>query len=180
MADYQEQKSKNFAKYCKEGKVHLVRRWIDNPNVNANWNKHSPMRYAVREHQIDVIKMLLANPQKIRTDYENDTKELKGSSAVGKRDPDSPIDDREWVDRVVNPFTEAMLHKHFDILDLFVKSGKFKVFRDVYLDLLVEMQDEELNKYFMDMDGFHAFMISLNDPKYTAIFPPDIQNLFSF
>lgn len=169
---YAEAKSKNFAKYCKEGKLHLVKKWIDNPNVDINWNKHSPLRYSVKTGQIESIKLLLAHP-KLRTDYENDKRELKGTMQV---------DGDKYVAVVFNPFTEAMVRKNFEILDLFLNGShdkKFKLDRTENLDVLLEMNDEELTEYFRNIPGFIDFIMKSGD-KYLPLISEDVNKIFLF
>ena len=157
---YGETKSKNFAKYCKEGKMHLVKKWIDNPNVDINWNKHSPLRYSIKTNQIESIKLLLQN-SKLKTDYENDNRPLKGPTGI------------------INPFTEAMTRKNFEVLDIFIKSKKFKVERIEHLDILLSINDEELNDYFKKIDGFESFILNSGD-EYVKIVSADAAAIFLF
>lgn len=168
---YAETKSKNFAKYCKEGKIELVKKWIDNPNVDINWNMHSPLRYSVKTGQIESIKLLLAHP-KLRTDYENDKSELKGTVNIGNIQ--GPI--------IFNPLTEAMVRKKFEILDLFLHGQhdkKFKIERTENLDVLLEMNDEELTDYFRKIPGFLDFIMKSGD-KYLPLISEDVNKIFLF
>lgn len=161
--NYAEQKSKNFSAYCRDGKMKYVEKWIDNPNVNINWNYNSPLRQAVRYKQIDVIKMLLSK-DKLDTDYGNG-RELKG--------------ELNGTNVVFNPITEAMKIKQFNILALFVKSGKFNFKRPEYLDVLLVMQDNEMNAYFLKLDGMQEFVMELGN-KYIKLLPEAVQEIFVF
>lgn len=165
---YQQTKSKNFARYCREGKMHLVKKWGTDPNVDVNWNMHSPLRYSVKDNAIESIKYLL-NHSKLKTDYENDRKPLFGTSNIGGK----PIEGE------LNPFTEAMRRKNFEILDLFVNSGKFTIKRKVNLDILYKMEDEELNDYFRKIDGFTDYVIEMGGD-YLNILPPEAKDIFLF
>ena len=147
--DYGEQKSKNFAKYCKEGKLKLVKKWIDNPNVDVNWNKHSPLKYSVKTNQIESIKILLQHP-KLKINYENDEKPLRGVTLMDG-----------------NPFTEAMMSRNFEVLDLFIKKN-VEVKRLAYLNILINMADEELTDYFTNLDGFIEFILNSHE-KYLVL-----------
>jgi len=168
---YEETKSKNFAKYCKEGKLHLVKKWIDNPNVDVNWNKHSPLRYSVKAGQIDSINLLLYHP-KLKTDYENDRRPLKGSMVI----------DKKRVGGELNPFTEAIIRKNFEILDIFLKGShdkKFKVERTENLDILMTLNDEEINEYFRKIPSFIDFVMKMGD-KYLSLLSEDVNKIFLF
>jgi hypothetical protein len=166
---YQDEKCKNFSKYCNDGKIELVKKWMDNPNVDINWNGHGPMRNAVKQNKIDVINILLANP-KLRTDYENDKKEIRGASLAANGD---------YVGGVLNPFTMAIIKKNFEILDIFIKTNRFKILREENLEILMGMKDEELNTYFMKLPGFIDFVLSVGGD-YLNIFPSDAKDIFLF
>lgn len=165
---YQEAKSKLFAKYCKEGRMHLVKKWGDNPNVDVNWNKHSPLRQAVKSGQIEPILYLL-NHSKLRTDYENDTRPLSGSLSIK---PGA-------VTGELNPFTEAVMRKNFEILDIFVKSNRFKINRIEHLDILIQMNDDVMNDYFKNINGFTDFVLESGE-KYISIISSEASDIFLF
>ena len=166
---YKEEKSKNFSAYCRDGKMTFVKKWIDNPNVDINWNFHSPLRNAVRFKHVDIINLLLDNP-KLETNYGvGRTRELKG----------------EWnhIKMVFNPFTEAVklaYNGDYEMLDLLVKSGKFEIKRVEYLNMLVEMENEKLTEYFLLLDGFQDYMLS-RDSSYSALLlPQEVTDIFIF
>ncbi len=168
---YQDAKSKNFAKYCKEGKMKLVEKWFDNPNVDVNWNQHSPLRYAVKTGQIEVIKYLLTHTD-LRTNYESDRRPLEGSINT----------DAGWVKGIINPFTQAMMQKNFEILDLFTKgeyADRFKKFRIEHLDILIDMHDDEMNEYFKTIDGFTEYVL-WQDAKYVELVSKEAKDIFLF
>lgn len=166
---YAYKKSENFSYYCREGKMTYVKKWIDNPNVDINWNYHSPLRNAVKHKQIEVIKLLLDHP-KLKTDYGvGRTRELSG----------------EWqrVKMVFNPFTESLkLAKEgdYEILDLLIKSGKFNIERVDYLNILVEFEDKKLIEYFLDLDGFIHYIMSRDNSYTTLLIPQSVQDIFIF
>ena len=168
---YQEDKCKNFSKYCGEGKIALVKKWMDNPNVDINWHKHGPMRQAIRYNQFEVVELLLSNP-KIRTDYENDKKPLNGSAKAANG---------EYVSGVLNPFTMAIIGKNFTVLDMFIKDNpaRFVVKRKEHLDILVGMKDEELNAYFREIPGFIDYVLEIGGDSLN-ILPPDAKDVFLF
>ena len=165
---YQDKKSENFSYFCREGKIKFVQKWIDNPNVDVNWNYHSPLRNAVKYKQKEVIELLLTHP-KLKTDYENQTRELSG----------------EWkrIKMIFNPFTEAMkqaFEGDYEMLDLLVTNGKFKIERVEHLNILVEMENKELTDYFLKIPGFPDFIISRDSSYAKLLIPQEIQDLFLF
>jgi len=165
---YQDKKSENFSYYCREGKITFVKKWIDNPNVDVNWNYHSPLRNAVRYKRVEVIDLLL-HSDKIKTDYENQTRELSG----------------EWkrIKMVLNPFTEAMKQAYegdYEMLDLLIKTGKFEINRIEYLNILVEMENTELTNYFLQLPGFQDFMLSRDSSYAQLLLPAAVKDLFLF
>jgi|SaaInlStandDraft_4_1057021.scaffolds.fasta_scaffold15790_1 ankyrin repeat protein len=161
---YQERVSKNFAKYCKEGKQHLVSKWLYNINIDINWNQHSPLRLAVKANQIEVVKMLLENDD-LKTDYENDNRHLTGSKAG--------LSFRYEM----NPLTEAIITKNYEILDIFIKSGKFLIKREENLDILLNLDDEELNEYFKKINGFSEYAVKKG---YVKIVSKEAAEVFLF
>lgn len=167
---YQEDKSKNFAKYCYEGKLNLVKKWINNPNVDINWNKHGPLRNAVRGGHFEIVK-LLVNHSKLKTDYEKDGELKDGAMSVGGK----------VVGGVLNPFTTAIAYKNFEILDLFIHQSNhpFKVLRKENLDIIIQMEDEELNEYFKKIPGFIDYAVSLG-PEYASIVSKELKDIFFF
>lgn len=167
---YAEAKSKNFAKYCKEGKMHLVKKWGDNPNVDVNWNKHSPLRYSIKTNQIESIKYLLQHSN-LKTEYENDRRPLKGATMVGDK----------AVSAELNPFTEAMIRSNFEVLDLFINSTnhKFKVERVEHLDVLLALDDDVLTEYFRKIPGFSEFIMQSGD-QYIPLISKEAADIFMF
>jgi len=161
---YAEDKSKNFSYYCREGKITFVNKWIDNPNVDINWNYHSPLRNAVRYNQIDIIDILLSHP-KLKTDYENQSKELSG----------------EWngIPMVFNPFTEAMKYDNFEVLDIFVKSKKFKIDRKENLNILLSISNPKMIKYFLQLDNVVKTITDFGG-EYLNLLPEEIKDTFIF
>ena len=168
MADYGEEKSKNFAKYCKEGKIKLVQKWFSNPNINVNWNFDSPLRRAIAANQVEVVKLLLTHPN-LKTDWQN-RKEIKGAR----------VDDAgKGVSMMFNPFTEAIYQKSYEIMDLLINVGKVLVERTEHLDILLQMEDDELTEYFTKRPGFIDYVLS-QDTKYTAVVSKDAADIFMF
>ena len=166
---YQDEKSKNFSYYCREGKIKFVKKWIDNPNVDINWNYHAPLRNAVKYKQKEVIELLLNQP-KLKTDYGvGGTRELTG----------------EWnrVKMVFNPFTESMKQAHdgdYEMLDLLMKSGKFEITRVEHLNILVELENEKLTEYFLSLEGFQDYMLSRDSSYATLLLPESVRDIFLF
>ncbi len=166
---YQEEKSRNFAKYCYEGKIELVKKWMNNPNVDINYNKHAPLRNAIRRGHFEIAK-LLVNHSQLKTDYEKDG-ELKGAMSI----------DGKTIGGVLNPFTTAMAYKNFEVLDLFINHSNhpFKVLRKENLDILIEMDDEEINEYFRKLPGFVDYAVGLG-ADYAALVSKDLKDIFFF
>lgn len=168
---YQDAKSKNFSKYCADGNISLVKKWLSNPNVDINYNLNSPLRNAVRNNHIDVIRLLISHP-KLNTDFDGPNRELKGAIAttIGKT-----------IACVINPFTVAIANKNFEVLNIFINEANppFKVKRKANLDLLLEMNDTDLNIYFLDQPDFMNYVLSHGDT-YVNILPQDIKDVFVF
>lgn len=165
--NYQELKSQNFAKYCAEGKLNLVKKWINNPNVDINWNFHNAVRNAVRYNQLDVLKLLI-DSGKLKTDYENETRKLKGAAqdANGR-----------YVSGVLNPFTMAIIKKNFEILDIFTKTyvSHFKINTNDNLEIISDMNDDEINNYFMKIPNFIEYVVI---SEFDNIIPEDLKIIF--
>jgi len=168
---YQDKKNENFAKYCSDGKIKLVQKWINDPNINVNWNYDSPLRRAVKTNQIEIIKLLLSHPN-IKTDYEN-RKELKGSKVNIK------VNNGKSLIMVFNPFTEAMVATSYEAMDLIRIMGNVKIHRTEYLDILLQLKDKKLNEYFMQLPNFIDYVIK-QDPKYISIISKDAADIFLF
>lgn len=168
---YQEEKSKNFAKYCGEGKIDLVKKWINNPNVDINYNSHAPLRNAVRKNQIEVVRLLVGHSQ-LKTLYGQDTKELKGAAQSVNG---------EYVSGVLNPFTMAIITKNFEILDIFIKESNhpFIINRVENLTVILNMQDKEVNEYFIKQPGFVEYVLSIG-VDYLGILSKELIDIFMF
>ena len=112
----QDPNSKRFAKYCQEGKMHLVKKWFD--TVDVNYQRHMPLRNAIKTNQTEIVKYLLTHLD-LKTDYENDHNPKIGTKILG---------DKRVNNIVINPFTDAMLYRNFDILDIFGIFETFDIF----------------------------------------------------
>ena len=137
---YNHQPSKDFASACNEGNIEAVKEGLEDLEINVNWYQDSPMLYAVLNEHVDVIKLLLASPR-VKNDYEN-RKEIFGDDNY-KGQP---------IKMVYNPFSNAMLLKNYEIMDLLITVGKVNILRVKYLDILIQMKEEEMNLYFMKME----------------------------
>jgi len=173
---YQETKSKNFSIYCRDGKSTLVKKWITDPNVDVNWNYGKPLINAVsgtKEHgskNIEIIRLILAHP-KLKTNYES-RHEIKGSS-IPVSSTNLEGDGLEgYISCVLNPITQAMILKNFEVLDIFSKEypEKFNFNRTEYLDVLAQANDKELTNYFMKIRGFLDIFYSC-DEAYKVLMP---------
>lgn len=169
---YQEAKSKNFAKYCYDGKIDLVKKWINNPNVDINYNINAPLRNAVRMNEIEIVKLLIGH-SKLNTLYgQTRHSELEGAmmGATG-----------EYVSGKLNPFTAAIILKRFEILDIFIHESNhpFVINRTENLDVILEMNDEEVNEYFNKLDGFTDYVLGLGGD-YIGIISKEAKEIFLF
>ena len=155
--------SKNFAGYCYEGKLTFVKKWIDDPNVDINWNYHTALRNAVEKSHLDIIDLLLNHP-KLNTKY-HEAPELSGS--IGE------------IDLKINPFTQAIIDKNYTVLDMFIASKKFKIDRLEHLNILKQMKDEEMNDYFRNQEGIFQMILDNNDT-YSDLLPKTAKDVFLF
>jgi len=160
---YREEKSKNFASYCRDGKIKLVKRWIDNPNVDLNWNYHTPLRNAVYKKQYDVIDMLLSKSS-LRTDYEN-TRELKG--------------EYNGVKMVFNPFTESFKSDGLEMVEYLINTGKFKLDRKENLDALMGLNRQDIIELFSRRKEVMDLAIKLGQ-EYNVFIPKELRDIFIF
>ena len=168
---YQDKKNENFSKYCHDGKIKLVQKWINDPNINVNWNYDSPLRRSIATNQIEIVKLLLTN-SKIKTDYEN-RKEIKGTKLNSKANNGNSIN------MIFNPVTEAIITLNFEALDLLITLGNVKINRTEYLDVLLILENEKLNEYFMQLPNFMDYVIK-QDTKYMSIISKDAADIFLF
>jgi len=152
---YQEKKSEKFAEYCKDGKMKLVIKWIDNPNVNINWNYHSALRRSIRNGQLEIVKILLDRDE-LDTDYSK--KELHTTNMV------------------VNPFTEAMRFKDYSMIKLLIESGKFNIFRKENLEALKTINNRGMIDYMLTLEGFEKFVMEHNE--YWDLINKQLNSLF--
>lgn len=162
--NYNELKSKNFAGYCYEGKLTFVKKWIDNPNVDINWNYHTALRNAVKKSHLDIIDLLLNHP-KLNTKYHEAPRELSGS--IG------------GINLKINPFTQAIIDKNYTVLDIFIASKKFKIDRLEHLNILKQMKDEEMNDYFRNQEGILQMILD-NNNTYSDLLPKTAKDVFLF
>jgi|688.fasta_scaffold497443_1 hypothetical protein len=171
MAD--EKLSAKFAKYCGEGKLTMVKKYIADKNVDVNWNMSSPLTKAVKYDKIEVVKLLLSDPR-LQTDFEN-KKELRGSLMYNN--PPLVLNNV-----IINPFTEAMFTKKYDILDLFLSDGRFTTNRTEYLDILLKIDDDELNNYFKKIPGFKEYAVSKvkENNDYVKIISKSVASIMMF
>lgn len=162
--NYNELKSKNFAGYCYEGKLTFVKKWIDNPNVDINWNYHTALRNAVKKSNLDIIELLLNHP-KLNTQYHTAPRELSGTI--------------DGINLKINPFTQAIVNKNYRVLDIFIASKKFKIDRLEHLNILKQMKDEEMNDYFRNQEGIFQMILDNNDT-YSDLLPKTAKDVFLF
>lgn len=162
--NYNELKSKNFAGYCYEGKLTFVKKWIDNPNVDINWNYHTALRNAVKKSHLDIIDLLLNHP-KLNTKYHEEPRELSG--LIG------------GIYLKINPFTQAIIDKNYTVLDIFIASKKFKIDRFEHLNILKQMKDEEMNDYFRNQEGIFQMILD-NNNTYSDLLPKTAKDVFLF
>lgn len=186
---YQETKSRNFSSYCRDGKVALIKKWINDPNVDVNWNYGKPLINLVagtkenNSKNIELVRMFMEHP-KLKTNYESGL-EIKGTSIpVSSTNLNDDNATSGLIDKyfrcVWNPITQAMLLKNFEVLDIFSKEyhSRFKFDRVEYLDLLLQSNDDELKDYFMMIPGFTTVFTDCEE-KYNSM-KPDWVDFFNF
>jgi len=160
---YREEKSKNFAAYCRDGKIKLVQRWIDNPNVDLNWNYNAPLRNAVYKEHFEIIELLLSKPS-LRTDYEN-TRELKG--------------EYNGVKMVFNPFTESFKSDGLKMVKYLIDTGKFKLDRKENLDALIGLGRQDIINLFSAKKEVVDLATKLGN-EYNIFIPKELRDIFIF
>jgi len=151
---------------CRNGNIQAVKKNMNNSNVDINWENNMHIITAINENQLEIIKLLLNNP-KIKTDYENH-----------KQVTCMRVSNHKTVVMIYNPFAEAMVQQAYDILDIFIHYGNINIFRIEYLNILLQMDDEKMNTFFMKLPGFKNFIME-NDIKYLSLFSKEINDLIN-
>jgi len=139
--------NETFVNYCTDGNTTMVKSYVDTNAINLNWDYSAGMRAAAKYNKVEVIKILLSNPNVV-TNYEKEGNELRGSRM---------INDTQII-VIINPFTEAMMSYNYDVLDLFIKDGRINIFRVQYLRIL-SMMNEEIKIYFRNIPGFIDYVL---------------------
>ncbi len=167
--DYGDEKSRKFTEYCKDGKIKYVEKWIDNPNVDINWNGHEPLRYAIVKKHTDIVKLLLTK-DRLETAYEHQQKKELTMSSYAKH-------------LVLNPFTAAMSLANkgdYSMLNILIESKRFEAKRVPYLDFLVHLDDKDLIAYFLELPEFIDYIMS-RDRSYAILLVPEaVRDIFLF
>jgi len=161
-----------FTKYCKEGKIELVKKWMNDPSVNMEWNNNEPLREVIINNHYDIFKLLLNNDH-INVDYEWYGEIKSYVTMVGA------------YERAIlyNPFTVAMINSRFDMMTLFIehneKHNEFNVFRKEYLQLLLLLDNKQMNLFFLKINGMLNFIMSFGD-EFIGIITPEAVDIFLF
>lgn len=163
------QLNKNFAKYCREGKMNLVQKWIDDNRINIDWKFSEPTRGAVQNNHMDILKLLLSK-HFINVKYEEFNGEKWDSNNINGVD----------INMICNPFTDAMIEFKYDMMDQFLKHKDFNVFRKEYLNIILELDNTELTNYFLKINGFIEFIGKQEDEGYTDIISQEVIDIFLF
>jgi len=160
---YQEKKNENLRKYCREGKIKLVKKWIDDPNININWNFSAHLGAAILYDQIEIVKLILEHP---KLDFKFHW-------------PRPLIVTWEGMKFERDPVSISISRKKFEILDLLLGTGKIDLNQKKYLDLLMQMNDEEMNEYLKKVDGFTDYVLT-QEPEYVKIISQAAADIFLF
>ena len=75
------------------------------------------------------------------------------------------------------PFTTAIINKNFEILNIFTKNyaPHFKINTQDNLQIISDMNDDEINNYFMKIPNFIEYVVI---SEFDNIIPEDLKIIF--
>ena len=160
---YQDKKSQNFAQYCGEGKQKLVDKWIDNPNVDINWNFSSPLKHAIKNNQVAILKQLLDHPN-LKLPWKRTIAQFNGISYYH------------------DPMAHAINTEDLNLIKIIVDDGRLPYKDTNVLNWIMKNENQEVIDYFLGLDGMNDYIMeqAQEDERFFELMPKEVRELFVF